>query len=89
VREYLDALDEAMAAEAAKGADRPDNTPPGNPPSEPKTTSLTDPASAWTYKGQIRAEPRSRGVYQRHPTFLVRCSARGSTKSRSLSIRFH
>jgi transposase len=56
VREYLAALDEAMAAEAAaETASPPDDMPPGNRPSEPKSTSLTDPAAAWTNKGQMKA----------------------------------
>jgi hypothetical protein len=29
--------------------------PPGNKPAEPKSTSLTDPAAAWTNKGQMKA----------------------------------
>jgi transposase len=45
VREYLAALDDAMAAEAAKSS-LEDDPPPGNPPAEPKVTSLTDPAAA-------------------------------------------
>jgi hypothetical protein len=55
VREYLAALDQAMAAEAAKtaGADE-DTPPPGNRPAAPKVTSLTDPAAAWTNKGQMK-----------------------------------
>jgi hypothetical protein len=44
VREYLDALDIAAAAESA---DDGDDTPPGNPASEP--------AAAWTNKGQMKA----------------------------------
>src|SRR2546429_9784559 len=40
VREYLDALDMAAAAENTKSADDVDDEPPGNPPSEPKFTSL-------------------------------------------------
>src|SRR5579859_8259896 len=59
VREYLDALDAAMAAEAAAAdgtaPETHDDMPPGNPPSEPKSTSLTDPAAAWTNKGQMKA----------------------------------
>jgi transposase len=59
VREYLDALDAAMATEAAGNggatSGTPDDMPPGNPPSEPKSTSLTDPAAAWTNKGQMKA----------------------------------
>jgi transposase len=51
VREYLAALDEALAAETVPP---PDDMPPGNPPSEPKSTSLTDPAAAWTNKGQMK-----------------------------------
>jgi transposase len=52
VREYLDALDIAAAAESA---DDGDDTPPGNPASEPRFMSLTDPAAAWTNKGQMKA----------------------------------
>src|SRR5665213_3257203 len=55
VREYLGALDKAAAAETAGSADESDDAPPGNPPSEPKFTSLTDPAAAWTNKGQMKA----------------------------------
>ena len=55
MREYLDALDMAAAAENAKSDDDGDDAPPGNPPSEPKFTSLTDPAAAWTNKGQMKA----------------------------------
>jgi transposase len=55
VREYLDALDTAAAAEGAKSGDDGDGEPPGNSPSEPKFTSLTDPAAAWTNKGQMKA----------------------------------
>ena len=53
VREYLTALDQAMEAEAAK-SDRGGDMPPGNPSAEPKVTSLTDPAAAWTNKGQMK-----------------------------------
>ena len=53
VREYLAALDQAMQAEAAK-SDAGDDFPPGNPSAEPKVTSLTDPAAAWTNKGQMK-----------------------------------
>ncbi|HUN99578.1 MAG TPA: IS1182 family transposase [Bradyrhizobium sp.] len=53
VREYLAALDEAMQAEAAKN-DADNDFPPGNPSAEPKVTSLTDPAAAWTNKGQMK-----------------------------------
>jgi transposase len=52
VREYLDALDVAAAAETAPPAG--DDMPPGNPPAEPKYTSLTDPAATWTNKGQMK-----------------------------------
>jgi Transposase DDE domain len=52
VREYLEALDKSAAAETAKSAD---DAPRGNPPAEPKYTSLTDPAAAWTNKGQMKA----------------------------------
>jgi transposase len=54
VREYLAALDAAAAVDAAK-ADDDDSTPRGNRPAEPKSTSLTDPAAAWTNKGQMKA----------------------------------
>src|ERR1700734_345983 len=50
VREYLDALDQAVAA--APTSD--DDMPPGNPPSVPQVTSLTDPAAAWTRKGRSK-----------------------------------
>jgi len=51
VREYLDALDVAAAAITPP----PDgDMPPGNPPAEPKVTSLTDPPAAWTNKGQMK-----------------------------------
>jgi hypothetical protein len=53
VREYLAALDEATEAEATKGSTE-DDMPLGNPPAEPKVTSLTDPAAAWTNKGQMK-----------------------------------
>ena len=52
VREYLAALDQAAAAEAAKSEDADNDIPPGNPPAPPKVTSLTDPTAAWTNKGQ-------------------------------------
>jgi transposase len=52
VREYLAALDQAAAAEAAKTEDADHDMPPGNPPTPPKVTSLTDPSAAWTNKGQ-------------------------------------
>jgi hypothetical protein len=52
VREYLAALDQAAAAEAAKTEDADNDMPPGNPPAPPKVTSLTDPTAAWTNKGQ-------------------------------------
>jgi transposase len=57
VREYLEALDQAAAEEAAKSAGNTPSgdIPPGNPPVEPKYTSLTDPAAAWTNKGQMKA----------------------------------
>src|ERR1700689_4643610 len=55
VREYLDALDEAAAVEAAKVDQNDDGPPPGNPAVKPKFTSLTDPAAAWTNKGQMKA----------------------------------
>ena len=41
--------------ETAKSADDGGDVPPGNLPSEPKFTSLTDPAAAWTNKGQMKA----------------------------------
>jgi transposase len=46
VREYLAALDQAAPPDDAEL--------PGNPPAEPKATSLTDPAAAWTNKGQMK-----------------------------------
>jgi len=52
VREYLDALDAAAVAETTPLPD--ENMPPGNPPAEPKFTSLTDPAATWTNKGQMK-----------------------------------
>jgi transposase len=52
VREYLTALDQAAAAEAAKTEHADNDMPPGNPPAPPKVTSLTDPSAAWTNKGQ-------------------------------------
>jgi hypothetical protein len=55
VREYLEALDKSAAAETAKSADDGDDAPRGNPPAEPKYTSLTDPVAAWTNKGQMKA----------------------------------
>ena len=54
VREYLDALDQAAAAEAKPATNADDDMPPGNPPSEPQVTSLTDPAAAWTSKGRSK-----------------------------------
>jgi hypothetical protein len=54
IREYLDALDMAAAAETAKSDDDGDDAP-GIPPSEPNFTSLTDPAAAWTNKRQMKA----------------------------------
>jgi hypothetical protein len=54
VREYLEVLDRA-ATEEAKCVDDGDTSPPGNPPSEPKYTSLTDPAAAWTNNGQMKS----------------------------------
>jgi transposase len=54
VREYLDALDQAAAAEAKPAPGPDDDMPPGNPPSEPQVTSLTDPAAAWTSKGRSK-----------------------------------
>ncbi len=53
VREYFAALDVALEAEAAPPRES-DDMPPGNPPSDPKATSLTDPAAAWTNKGQMK-----------------------------------
>lgn len=55
VREYLDALDRTAEAENAKSGDDGDGAPPGNAPSEPRFTSLTDPAAAWTNKAQMKA----------------------------------
>lgn len=54
VREYLDALDQAVAAEAAPTSKSDNDMPPGNPPSVPQVTSLTDPAAAWTSKGRSK-----------------------------------
>ena len=54
VREYLAALDEAAAAEAVETEAADADMPRGNPPAEPKVTSLTDPAAAWTNKGQTK-----------------------------------
>ena len=45
----------AAAAESATSANDIHDGPPGNPPSEPRFTSLTDPAAAWTNKGQMKA----------------------------------
>jgi hypothetical protein len=60
VKEYLDALDTAVPCEEPDAGGRPapaasDDMPPGNPLSKPKFTSLTDPAAAWTNKGQMKA----------------------------------
>ena len=55
VREYLTALEEAAAAEERKSSGPPDDIPPGKGPVEAKATSLTDPAAAWTNKGQMKA----------------------------------
>ena len=54
VREYLDALDQAAAAEVKPAAMPNDDMPPGLPPSVPQVTSLTDPAAAWTSKGRSK-----------------------------------
>jgi IS5 family transposase len=54
VREYMAALDQAMEAEPEKIAAKSDDEPPGNRPSEPKVTSLTDPIAAWTSKGRMK-----------------------------------
>jgi hypothetical protein len=53
IREYLTALDQA-AAEAAQSEDADNDMPPGNLSATPKVTSLTDPAAAWTNKGQVK-----------------------------------
>jgi hypothetical protein len=53
-REYIAALDQAMEAEAEAIAAKSDDEPPGNRPSEPKVTSLTDPAAAWTSEGRMK-----------------------------------
>jgi hypothetical protein len=45
----------AAAAETAESHESDDDEPSGNPASEPKYTSLTDPAAAWTNKGQMKA----------------------------------
>jgi transposase len=55
VREFLEALDAAAGAETAKDASGPHGKPPGEPNADPKYTSLTDPAAAWTNKGQSKA----------------------------------
>jgi hypothetical protein len=39
VREYLDALDQAVAAQATSIDSASDGVPPGNPPTQPKVTS--------------------------------------------------
>lgn len=52
VREYLAALDEAVATEADTNDD---DGASGNALGEPKFTSLTDPVAAWTNKGQMKA----------------------------------
>jgi hypothetical protein len=54
VREYLDALDQAIAAEARPATNPDDDMPSGNAASEPQVTSLTDPAAAWTSKGRTK-----------------------------------
>jgi transposase len=54
VREYLDALDQAAAAEAKPATDSDNQMPPGKPPSVPQVTSLTNPAAAWTSKGRLK-----------------------------------
>jgi transposase len=60
VREYIATLEEAAKAEEASLATKSDDEPPGqeepreNAPSVPKVTSLTDPAAAWTSKGQMK-----------------------------------
>jgi IS5 family transposase len=54
VREYLDALDQAAAAEAKPATNADDDMPPCNAASEPQVTSLTDPAAAWTSKGRSK-----------------------------------
>jgi hypothetical protein len=54
VREYLAALDQAVAVEAAETTVADNDVPPGNPPAAPKATSLTDPTAAWTNKGQMK-----------------------------------
>ncbi len=54
VRKYLDALDQAAAAEAKHATNAADDMPPGNAPSEPQVISLTDPAAAWTSKGRSK-----------------------------------
>jgi transposase len=53
-REYLDALDQAAAAETKPTPMPDDDMPAGNPPSVPQVTSLTDPAAAWTSKGRSK-----------------------------------
>jgi transposase len=54
VREYIDALDEAAKVETENLATKSDDEPRENAPSTPKVTSLTDPAAAWTSKGQMK-----------------------------------
>jgi hypothetical protein len=54
VRKYLDALDQAAAAQAKYATNAADDMPPGNAPSEPQVISLTDPAAAWTSKGRSK-----------------------------------
>jgi len=53
VRKYVGALDAALEVEAASPRE-PEDMLPGNPPSTPKLTPLTDPAAAWTNKGQMK-----------------------------------
>src|SRR5262249_51803344 len=53
IREYLTALDQAVA-ETAQSEDAHSDMPPGNAAVTPKVTSLTDPAAAWTNKGQVK-----------------------------------
>jgi len=54
VREYLAALDQAAPVETPESESADSEMPPGSPPAAPKVTSLTDPAAAWTNKGQVK-----------------------------------
>lgn len=54
VREYLDALDQAAAAETKPMPMPDDDMPSCNQPSVLQVTSFTDPAAAWTRKGRSK-----------------------------------